>query len=67
MLPRYLNAIGLSLIQSTVVVVVVPKGHAATRDWALHFMEDAKASGSVRRALDRSGLPDAAVAPPMQR
>jgi polar amino acid transport system substrate-binding protein len=51
------------VIQSTSVVVVVPKGRAATRDWAAHFVEDAKVDGTVRRALDSSGFADAKVAP----
>jgi polar amino acid transport system substrate-binding protein len=51
------------VIQSTGVVVVVPKGHAATRDWAARFMEDAKADGTVRRALDNSGFAHIKVAP----
>jgi polar amino acid transport system substrate-binding protein len=51
------------VIQSTGVVVVVPKGHDATRDWAAHFLEDAKADGTVRRALDRGGFNDTPVAP----
>jgi polar amino acid transport system substrate-binding protein len=51
------------VIQSTGVVVVVPKGRAATRDWAARFIEDAKADGSVRRALDGSGFTDEKVAP----
>jgi polar amino acid transport system substrate-binding protein len=32
--------------------VVVPKSRPAARDWATRFMEDAKADGTVRRALD---------------
>jgi polar amino acid transport system substrate-binding protein len=51
------------VIQSTGVVVVVPKGHTAIRDWAAHFMEDAKADGTVRRALDSSGFAHVKVAP----
>jgi polar amino acid transport system substrate-binding protein len=51
------------VIQSTGVVVVVPKGHAATRDWADHFVEEAKADGTVRRALDGSGFAHEKVAP----
>jgi polar amino acid transport system substrate-binding protein len=51
------------VIQSTGVVVVVPKGHAAARDWAARFVEDAKADGSVRRALDSSGFTNEKVAP----
>jgi polar amino acid transport system substrate-binding protein len=50
-------------IHSTGVVVVVPKGRAAARDWAHHFIEDAKADGTVRRALDSSGFTDEKVAP----
>jgi polar amino acid transport system substrate-binding protein len=51
------------LIQSTGIVVVVPKGQAAAREWATHFLQDAKADGTVRRALDSSGSTDAKVAP----
>jgi polar amino acid transport system substrate-binding protein len=51
------------VIHSTGVVVVVPKGRAAARDWAHHFIEDAKADGTVRRALDGSGFTDEKVAP----
>jgi polar amino acid transport system substrate-binding protein len=50
-------------IQSTGVVVVVPKGRSAARDWAAHFIDEAKADGTVRRALDGSGFVDAKVAP----
>lgn len=50
------------VIQSTGVVVVVPKGHAATREWAARFLQDAKADGTVRRALDSGGFPDEKVA-----
>jgi polar amino acid transport system substrate-binding protein len=51
------------VIQSTNVVVVVPKGRPATREWAARFLEDAKRDGTVRRALDGAGFTDAAVAP----
>jgi polar amino acid transport system substrate-binding protein len=51
------------VIQSTGVVVVVPKGHAAAREWAAHFLQDAKADGTVRRALDSGGSANAKVAP----
>jgi polar amino acid transport system substrate-binding protein len=47
----------------TGVVVVVPKGRVAARDWAARFIEDAKADGTVRRALDSSGFTDEKVAP----
>jgi polar amino acid transport system substrate-binding protein len=51
------------LVQSTGVVVVVPKGRAAAREWATHFLQDGKADGTVRRALDSGGYADAKVAP----
>jgi polar amino acid transport system substrate-binding protein len=54
------------VIQSTGVVVAVPKNRAVTRDWAAHFVEDAKADGTVRRAFDSSGFADVAVAPAEQ-
>lgn len=52
------------VIQSTGVVVVVPKNRAATRAWAAQFIEEAKANGTVRRALDSAGFQNAPVAPP---
>jgi polar amino acid transport system substrate-binding protein len=51
------------VIQSTGVVVVVPKGHTAAGAWATHFLEGAKLDGTVRRALDSGGSTDAKVAP----
>jgi polar amino acid transport system substrate-binding protein len=51
------------VIQSTGVVVVVPKGRAAAREWATQFLQDAKADGTVRRALDSGGSTKAKVAP----
>jgi polar amino acid transport system substrate-binding protein len=51
-------------VQSTGVVVTVPKNRPATREWAAQFIEDAKADGTVRRAFDSAGFADAAVAPP---
>jgi polar amino acid transport system substrate-binding protein len=51
-------------VQSTGVVVAVPKNRPATRDWAARFVEDAKADGTVRRAFDSAGFTDVAVAPP---
>jgi polar amino acid transport system substrate-binding protein len=50
-------------VQSTGVVITVPKNHPATRDWAARFIEDAKADGTVRRAFDSAGFVDVAVAP----
>jgi polar amino acid transport system substrate-binding protein len=51
------------VIQSTGVVVVVPKDRAATRGWAVQFMGVAKTDGTVRRALDSAGFTNAPVAP----
>jgi polar amino acid transport system substrate-binding protein len=51
-------------VQSTGVVVAVPKNRPVTREWAARFVEDAKADGTVRRAFDRAGFADVAVAPP---
>jgi polar amino acid transport system substrate-binding protein len=51
------------IVQSTGVVVVVPKGHAAAGAWAAQFLTDAKADGTVRRALDAGGSTNTKVAP----
>jgi polar amino acid transport system substrate-binding protein len=51
-------------VQSTGVVVTVPKNRPATRDWAARFVEEAKADGTVRRAFDSAGFASVAVAPP---
>ena len=51
------------VIQSTGVVVVVPKGRAAASAWAAQFLQGAKADGTVRRALDSGGSAGAKVAP----
>jgi polar amino acid transport system substrate-binding protein len=51
-------------VQSTGVVVAVPKNRPATRDWAARFVEDAKADGTVRRAFDSAGFVTVAVATP---
>jgi polar amino acid transport system substrate-binding protein len=51
------------VIQSTGVVVVVPKGKSAVREWAARFLVGAKADGTVRRALDSGGFTSAKVAP----
>jgi polar amino acid transport system substrate-binding protein len=53
-------------VQSTGVVVAVPKNRPVTREWAARFVEDAKADGTVRRAFDSAGFADVAVAPPWQ-
>jgi polar amino acid transport system substrate-binding protein len=54
-------------VQSTGVVVAVPKNRPATREWAARFVEDAKADGTVRRAFDSAGFADVAVAPPWKQ
>lgn len=41
----------------------VPQGHAAGLQYLKSFVEEMKASGFVRRALDRAGQADARVAP----
>ncbi|MBR0776468.1 transporter substrate-binding domain-containing protein [Bradyrhizobium diazoefficiens] len=51
------------VIQSTGVVVVVPKGKTAAKAWAARFLGDAKADGTVRRALDDNGFTSDKVAP----
>jgi polar amino acid transport system substrate-binding protein len=53
------------VIQSTGIVVVVPKNRPAAREWASRFLEEAKANGTVRRALDGEGFTNAVVAPPL--
>jgi polar amino acid transport system substrate-binding protein len=54
-------------IQTTGVIVVVPKDRPAARAWAARFLEDAKGDGTVRRALDNAGFREMAVAPPDSR
>jgi polar amino acid transport system substrate-binding protein len=53
--------------QRTVIAVAVPKNRPQALSEVTAFMEDAKASGLVRRALDAAGFKDAAVAPPEAR
>jgi polar amino acid transport system substrate-binding protein len=50
-------------VQSTGVVVTVPKNRPATREWAADFIEKAKADGTVRRAFDSAGFARTPVAP----
>ncbi len=45
------------------VAVAVPKGRPAALAYASAFLEEAKASGLVRRALDSSGMKSSVVAP----
>jgi polar amino acid transport system substrate-binding protein len=47
--------------------LVVPKGHDARLAYMSEFVEQAKASGVVRRAIDRAGQPGYRVAPPGER
>lgn len=49
--------------QQTGISVAVPKGRPGALKLASRLLEQAKASGSVRRALDAAGFKDAAVAP----
>jgi len=55
------------VVQSTSVIVVAPKSRPATHAWAIRFVEEAKADGTVRRALDSAGFSDTPVAPPAAR
>jgi polar amino acid transport system substrate-binding protein len=48
---------------SSYVAVAVPKGRPAALAYVTAFVEEAKASGSVRRALDHAGLRSSVVAP----
>ena len=50
--------------QQTGIAIAVPKGHPQALACVTKFIEDAKASGSVRRAMDRAGMANLAVAPP---
>jgi polar amino acid transport system substrate-binding protein len=48
---------------ATSIAVAVPKNHPAALAYVTLFIEQAKADGTVRRALDAAGLTKAAVAP----
>jgi polar amino acid transport system substrate-binding protein len=50
--------------QQTGIAIAVPKGHPEALAYLTKFIEDAKASGSVRRAMDRAGMANLAVTPP---
>jgi polar amino acid transport system substrate-binding protein len=64
MLPQVPGARVLSgQFQQTGVSVAVPKGRAGALRLASRLLEEAKADGSVRRALDAAGFADAPVAP----
>lgn len=49
--------------QQTGIAVAVPKGRGEALALAARLLQDAKASGTVRRALDAAGFKDAEVAP----
>ena len=51
---------------STATAIAVPKGHAAALRYVAAFIEEAKASGLAREALDSTGLAAARVAPPIE-
>ena len=44
--------------------MALPKGRGAGLAYARRFVEDAKAEGLVRAAIDRAGIRGAIVAPP---
>lgn len=50
--------------QHTGIAISVAKGRPAVLAYVSAFLEHAKTSGSVRRALDRAGFPAHPVAPP---
>ena len=47
--------------------VAVPKGKPAAHAYVTQFVEEAKANGTLRRALDDAGFADLAMAPPEHR
>jgi polar amino acid transport system substrate-binding protein len=49
--------------QQTVIAIAVPKGRPNALAYVTAFMNEAKASGVVRRAMDRAGMRDLEVAP----
>jgi polar amino acid transport system substrate-binding protein len=49
--------------QQTGVAIAIPKNRPNALAYVTAFLESAKASGSVRRALDRAGFPNDQVAP----
>jgi polar amino acid transport system substrate-binding protein len=49
--------------QQTGIAIAVAKGKPAALAYVTAFLEDAKKSGAVRRALDQAGFPDEPVAP----
>jgi polar amino acid transport system substrate-binding protein len=53
--------------QQTGIAVAVPKGRTAALRIVSEWLETAKSSGLVRRALDAAGFSDASVAPSASR
>jgi len=53
--------------QQTGIAIAVPKNRPNALAYVSAFLEQAKASGSGRRALDRAGFRDEPVAPPARR
>lgn len=51
-------------LQQTGIAVAVAHGKPSALAFVSAFLEEAKVSGLVRKALDDAGFPDAAVAPP---
>jgi len=49
--------------QQTGIAIAVPKGRSAALAYVTEFMNEAKASGLVRRVMDRAGMKDLPVAP----
>jgi polar amino acid transport system substrate-binding protein len=49
--------------QQTGIAIAIPKNRPNALAYVTAFMESAKASGSVRRALDRAGFPNDPVVP----
>lgn len=49
--------------QQTGIAIAVPKGRPGALAYVTEFMNEAKASGAVRRAMNRAGMKDLAVAP----
>ena len=49
--------------QQTGIAIAVPKGRPKALAYVTEFMNEAKASGAVRRAMDRAGMKDLPVAP----
>jgi polar amino acid transport system substrate-binding protein len=49
--------------QQTGIAIAVPKNRPRALAYVTAFLQNAKASGSVRRALDQAGFPNEAVAP----